>query len=141
MDGPARHQEGPQSPGEGRAGEQPEALPGRAHPDAEVPGRNQAAHDHPVRRPRRFRQRRHDPARIALGPLATATQVEELRQEMGLNDPLYVQFFDFVGGYFNFAGDKVSSNFAIYQLGDFTSIFSDGFESGDTSAWSAGVGN
>ena len=25
-----------------------------------------------------------DPARIALGPLATATQVEELREEMGL---------------------------------------------------------
>ena len=29
-----------------------------------------------------------DPARIALGPLATAKQVAEMRQEMGLDDPL-----------------------------------------------------
>ena len=29
-----------------------------------------------------------DPARIALGPLATAKQVAEMRQEMGLEDPL-----------------------------------------------------
>ncbi len=39
-----------------------------------------------------------DPARIALGPLATATQVEELRQEMGLNDPFYVQLWNYLSG-------------------------------------------
>ena len=39
-----------------------------------------------------------DPARIALGPLATATQVEELRQEMGLNDPFYVQLWQYLSG-------------------------------------------
>ena len=32
-----------------------------------------------------------DPARIALGPLASAQQVEEMRQEMGLNDPFFIQ--------------------------------------------------
>ncbi|MEM9247165.1 MAG: ABC transporter permease [Pseudomonadota bacterium] len=32
-----------------------------------------------------------DPARIALGPLATADQVAELRQEMGLDEPFFVQ--------------------------------------------------
>ncbi|MEM1430028.1 MAG: ABC transporter permease [Pseudomonadota bacterium] len=32
-----------------------------------------------------------DPARIALGPLATADQVAELRMEMGLDEPFFVQ--------------------------------------------------
>lgn len=32
-----------------------------------------------------------DPARIALGPLATADQVAELRAEMGLDEPFFVQ--------------------------------------------------
>ena len=36
-----------------------------------------------------------DPARIALGPLASAQQVEEMRQEMGLNDPFFVHPFYF----------------------------------------------
>ncbi len=39
-----------------------------------------------------------DPARIALGPLATASQVAELRQEMGLNDPFYVQLWNYLSG-------------------------------------------
>lgn len=39
-----------------------------------------------------------DPARIALGPLATAAQVEELRQEMGLNDPFYIQLWNYLSG-------------------------------------------
>jgi len=39
-----------------------------------------------------------DPARIALGPLATAAQVAELRQEMGLNDPIYVQLWHYLSG-------------------------------------------
>ena len=33
-----------------------------------------------------------DPARIALGPLASAQQVEEMRQEMGLNDPFLFNY-------------------------------------------------
>ena len=39
-----------------------------------------------------------DPARIALGPLATADQVDELRQEMGLNDPYLVQLWTYLSG-------------------------------------------
>ena len=36
-----------------------------------------------------------DPARIALGPLASAQQVEEMRQEMGLNDPFFIQLWNY----------------------------------------------
>jgi len=39
-----------------------------------------------------------DPARIALGPLATATQVEELREEMGLNASLPAQLWSYLSG-------------------------------------------
>lgn len=37
-----------------------------------------------------------DPARIALGPTASAEQVTALQHEMGLDQPLYVQFTDFI---------------------------------------------
>ncbi|MEL6961146.1 MAG: ABC transporter permease [Pseudomonadota bacterium] len=39
-----------------------------------------------------------DPARIALGPLATAEQVHELRAEMGLDDPFLVQLWTYLSG-------------------------------------------
>ena len=39
-----------------------------------------------------------DPARIALGPLATATQVEELREEMGLNASFLIQLWSYLSG-------------------------------------------
>ncbi len=39
-----------------------------------------------------------DPARIALGPLATAEQVAELRGEMGLDDPFLVQLWTYLTG-------------------------------------------
>lgn len=39
-----------------------------------------------------------DPARIALGPLATAEQVAELREEMGLNDSFPVQLWTYLTG-------------------------------------------
>ncbi|KHQ52837.1 ABC transporter permease [Mameliella alba] len=39
-----------------------------------------------------------DPARIALGPTASAEQLAELREEMGLDDPLPLQFVNFLGG-------------------------------------------
>lgn len=39
-----------------------------------------------------------DPARIALGPTASAEQIAALHAEMGLDDPLPVQFFHFLTG-------------------------------------------
>ncbi len=39
-----------------------------------------------------------DPARIALGPLASADQVAEMRQEMGLDDPFFVQLWTYLSG-------------------------------------------
>lgn len=39
-----------------------------------------------------------DPARMALGPAATAEQVERLRAEMGLDQPLFVQYAVYVSG-------------------------------------------
>lgn len=39
-----------------------------------------------------------DPARIALGPLATAEQVAELRREMGLDAPFFVQLWTYLTG-------------------------------------------
>lgn len=39
-----------------------------------------------------------DPARIALGPLATAEQVAELRGEMGLDEPFPVQLWTYLSG-------------------------------------------
>ena len=39
-----------------------------------------------------------DPARIALGPLATAVQVAELREEMGLNASFPVQLWSYLSG-------------------------------------------
>lgn len=41
-----------------------------------------------------------DPARLALGPLATQEQVEQLRHIWGLDQPLYVQYFKFLSGIF-----------------------------------------
>ena len=38
-----------------------------------------------------------DPARIALGPTASDAQVQQLRSEMGLDDPLPLQFVHFLG--------------------------------------------
>ena len=37
-----------------------------------------------------------DPARLALGPEASEAQVERLRELLGLNKPLYIQYFDYV---------------------------------------------
>ncbi len=38
-----------------------------------------------------------DPARMALGPAATVEQVEALRQQMGLDQPLVIQYVDYIG--------------------------------------------
>lgn len=39
-----------------------------------------------------------DPVQIVLGPQATASQIAVVRAEMGLDDPIYVQVWDFVVG-------------------------------------------
>src|SRR5436189_5249328 len=39
-----------------------------------------------------------DPARIALGPLATQEQVAQLREEMGFSKPAVVQYVDYMTG-------------------------------------------
>lgn len=39
-----------------------------------------------------------DPAAVMLGPEASNEQVQQLRDQLGLNDPFYVQFVDWVGG-------------------------------------------
>ncbi|WP_077620870.1 ABC transporter permease [Bacillus sinesaloumensis] len=38
-----------------------------------------------------------DPARIMAGEAADPVQVEQMRENLGLNDPLYVQYFRYVG--------------------------------------------
>lgn len=42
-----------------------------------------------------------NPVRLALGPTATKQQVRELRREMGLNEPIYVQYVNWVTGVVN----------------------------------------
>lgn len=51
-----------------------------------------------------------DPASIILGQHATAEQVEKLREELGLNKPLYVQYWMFIRGVFhgNFGNSLIS---------------------------------
>jgi peptide/nickel transport system permease protein len=39
-----------------------------------------------------------DPAAVMLGPEASNEQVQQLRDQLGLNDPFYIQFVDWVGG-------------------------------------------
>lgn len=42
-----------------------------------------------------------DPARLALGPRASDAAVRELRREMGLNDPIPIQYIEYVSGVFD----------------------------------------
>lgn len=39
-----------------------------------------------------------DPARLALGPRASDDAVQSLRDEMGLDDPVVIQYFDYMAG-------------------------------------------
>jgi peptide/nickel transport system permease protein len=39
-----------------------------------------------------------DPARMAMGPTASAEQVADLQEKLGLNEPVLVQYWRFVGG-------------------------------------------
>ncbi|WP_156291848.1 ABC transporter permease [Oceanobacillus salinisoli] len=38
-----------------------------------------------------------DPAAVMLGPQASVQEVEKLTEELGLNKPLHIQFFDYIG--------------------------------------------
>jgi peptide/nickel transport system permease protein len=38
-----------------------------------------------------------DPAAVMLGPQASVEEVEALTKELGLNEPLYIQFFEYIG--------------------------------------------
>ena len=39
-----------------------------------------------------------DPVQIMLGPIATDLQIEEVRTQLGLNDPFFVRMLNFLGG-------------------------------------------
>ncbi|MFQ5794749.1 MAG: ABC transporter permease [Candidatus Bipolaricaulia bacterium] len=41
-----------------------------------------------------------DPARLALGPFASQEQVDNLREKMGMNKPLPLQYWTYIGGIF-----------------------------------------
>jgi peptide/nickel transport system permease protein len=47
-----------------------------------------------------------DPASVMLGPQASVEDIEALREKLGLNDPVYVQFFHYIG-------DLLSGNFGV----------------------------
>lgn len=42
-----------------------------------------------------------DPVRLALGPKANQEQVRQLREQMGLDEPLWVQYINWITGVFN----------------------------------------
>src|SRR4051812_9494951 len=49
-----------------------------------------------------------DPAAVILGQNATGEQIDQLREQMGLNDPLPVQFVRWFGGVLQFDfGDSI----------------------------------
>lgn len=58
-----------------------------------------------------------DPALVALGDSATPEQLALLRTQMGLNDPLWLQFFNFIAGILtlNF-GQSLSNGRAVIDL-------------------------
>jgi peptide/nickel transport system permease protein len=57
-----------------------------------------------------------DPARVMLGDRATEKEVERLREELGFNEPLYKQYFNWVKGIFR--GDFGRSVFIREDMAD-----------------------
>lgn len=57
-----------------------------------------------------------DPARAMLGADAPAAQVDALRERLGLNDPLFVQYFHWIGGVMK--GDLGESLFLRKSVGE-----------------------
>src|SRR5699024_6977885 len=41
-----------------------------------------------------------DPARLVAGPDASQEDIELIREDLGLNEPIYKQYYDFVTGIF-----------------------------------------
>ncbi|MEC5423215.1 ABC transporter permease [Virgibacillus sp. C22-A2] len=41
-----------------------------------------------------------DPAAVMLGPQASVENIAKLTEQLGLNEPLYIQFFEYIGGLF-----------------------------------------
>ena len=41
-----------------------------------------------------------DPARLVVGPLATPAQLNAVRQDMGLDEPLWTQYWNYISGFF-----------------------------------------
>jgi peptide/nickel transport system permease protein len=57
-----------------------------------------------------------DPASVILGPDATAQEVDDLREKMGLNDPIQVQFMRWMGGLLRGdLGDSYFMNESVFQ--------------------------
>ncbi|MCH7745908.1 MAG: ABC transporter permease, partial [Chloroflexi bacterium] len=58
-----------------------------------------------------------DPAAIIAGQEATPAQVEAMRQSMGLNDPIYVQFFIYIRSVVTLDfGESIFSGFKVTTL-------------------------
>jgi peptide/nickel transport system permease protein len=58
-----------------------------------------------------------DPAVVIAGDFATAAQVEEIRTQLGLNDPLYLQFVNWTAGLFRGdLGNSIYSGLPVSRL-------------------------
>ncbi|MBA9026737.1 ABC transporter permease [Peribacillus huizhouensis] len=58
-----------------------------------------------------------NPAAVMLGPQASAAEIEALTEKLGLNDPLYIQFFDYIGNLLQGdLGNSLTYNMPIIDL-------------------------
>lgn len=57
-----------------------------------------------------------DPVKLMLGPMATPTEIEEMRQQLGYNDPVIIQFFNYVVNVVQGdLGTSIQSNMPVLQ--------------------------
>lgn len=58
-----------------------------------------------------------NPAAVMLGPQASAEEIEVLTEKLGLNEPLYIQFFDYIGNLLQGnLGNSLTYNMPIIDL-------------------------
>lgn len=58
-----------------------------------------------------------DPAAVMLGPQASVQEIEALTEQLGLNEPLYVQFFDYISNLLKGnLGDSLAYNQPVIDL-------------------------